>query len=447
MNNNEIVNIKGLCNINLRRYRNFFLGALIFVLAVFLFNLILISLNAFVPSDGLKYQLVSTYGTIALPLSILFTLTTTFQYKKNYVEDEIFPQNNSSRLLSNIIINFIFLFTFLLIGIILYLFTLLILSIMNKYTGNLIFAYDKSWLFLFTGFIVNFLYGSMIAAVIILIGVLDRRFNILFRIGASVTAILILIFSSFGVTILKYIESFYRNEAYVSLFILKASLTTIFLLLLSLFISKHTPTLEAPMKKYKKPLMVSLVVLLVVFSITMFSLLLRKTVDYYKTGYLKEVTDFFLKDGFDSLNHYDELNIDISTINKEEPLRIFKGENILSNHFDFTHTYAPSLVKNKDTLLIKYALPENYINGVDTFKLLNAKLTYTLEGNDLTIDYEYDKNKVVLLVSPYDNMASFKLFSDKAYCNPIKGGMSSTGSTTVEIFNGKGVEIIENSIK
>lgn len=446
MNNNEITNIKGLCNINLKRYRNFYLGALIFILVVFFFNLILISLNAFVPSGELKSQLVSTYGTIAIPLSTLFTITTTFQYKKNYIADEIFPQNNNSRLISNIIINYVFLITMLIVGVILYLLTLLILNIMNKYTGNLILAYDKSWFFLFTGFIVNFFYGSMISAVIVLIGTLDRRFNLIFRIGASIAAIVVLIFSNFGVTILKYVENFYKNEGYVSLFLIKAFLTVIFLLLLSLFINKHTTTLEAPMKKYKKPLMISLVVLLVLFSITMGSLIFRKTVDYYRTGYLQDMTNFFLKDGFDALEEYEELNIDISTINKEEPLRIFKGENLLSNHFDFTHTYAPSLVKNKDTLLVKYTLPENYINGVDTLKFLNAKLTYTLKGNDLTIDYVYDKNKIVILLSPFDNMAAFRLFSDKAYCNPFKGGMSSTGSTTVKIFNGEGMDIVENSI-
>ncbi len=387
------------------------------------------------------FQLNTYSQSMLIPLMIFIGFLL-FYYKKFNTEHEVFPQTNKSRFLSFLLYNYGLFLKVSVISLLLYLIQYGIISIIAKFNGNVLFAYDFSMTFVLWGFIVNLIYGFLAISLLIFIGVLDRKFGLIFRFIFGGIALLFLI-SANGNSMSEYIikfVGFWTKEPSLILFTIKSVALWVIVSWLSWIINSNTVYYKSQSQRFPKWIAAT-VGLLSIFTIATATLFINNSntniTSHQEISVSEEKYDL-LRDG------YTQIPLDCSTLNQGDVITIvtdFSPKNesmtVWTNTIDDFKLDAVDV----EGLHISYKLPENVVNDVNLNSLSNPEITAKLEGTTLYINYSSDKNQKLLFLAPYSFMDQFEAYKDKNLYNSKLGIYRSSGWGDIRVISEKGIRV------
>ncbi|MEG2017281.1 MAG: hypothetical protein RR844_03660 [Clostridium sp.] len=397
-------------------------------------------------NDQITYFSLNTYSQYALFMSLAFFVGTAFMYRTLNKEHEVLPQTNKSRFLSIALFMYSLLLKLSVFALVLYFIQYGFISIVAGFTGNVHFAYDFSLSFVISGFIVNFIYGSLLLALVLLIGALDRKWSLYFR--ASFLAIIpILLFNNLflGKGLMEFI-SFWTKESSVIVFVVKAAGLWIVLSGLAWLINANTVYFKNANAKFSKA---SIAVICCIIALMVMAPMFLFGGFTYHTGYNQEVS-VTENERLDYSSRFITLPLDGSHLKKGDTIKVVTNCNFEDNMMCIIDLNADQtddeinfygFEGKVDGLEISYDLPENMHNEININAFINPKITASLEGTTLYLNYEYDKNQKVLYLSPYGLMGQFEAFKDKNYFKDFIGTSGGSNYGNVYILPEDGIKI------
>ena len=418
---------------------------ILFTIPIFLFiiDLLGVCTQVFNFNDQITYFSLNTYSQLIFFFTLLTIIASSFEYKKFNNEHEVLPQTNKSRFFSYALYNYSLFIKVSVLALVVYLAQYGIISTIASFTENIHFAYDFSLTFVISGFVVNFIYGSLLIALILLIGALDRKWPLYFR--ASFLALIpILLFNNLflGKSLMEFI-SFWTKEPSVIVFVLKSVGLWAILSGLAWTVNANTIYFKNYNDKLSKAsitvicFIIALMVVAPMFLLGGFS---------YHTGYSEQlsVTE---NEALDYSSKYITLPLDTSHLKKGDIIKVVT--NFKDNKMEIIDLKAddygdPSFYGFNDKvegLQINYKLAEEMHNEINITTFINPKVTASLDGTTLNINYEYDKNQKLLYLSPYGLMGQFDAFKDKNYFKDFIGTSGGNYYGAVYLLSEDGINI------
>jgi hypothetical protein len=399
----------------------------------FLSLLFLLSLTGFITNVFTFHSTVTSYnGTVyanwAFFLMLCACIYHTSLYREFNVRHQVFPQTDKSRYIAYILFCYLSYIKILLFSIALYLLQCGSGLLLDFIKGNVEFAYEFSIFFLFTGFIVQLLYGFILISIILLIGVFDRKFKWWFRILFTGLILIIWLTRDSG-WFMKGI-GFLTKETSLLLFILKA-----FILLLLMIGSSYM--LNSITKFYKPEKNFSQVhVVFAVFLVVICFLFLN-----IGNTALEQSAHNSITNDIDDAKEEELLRIDVSNVAKGSTLQL---NFINTNKVNYGLNYHESFTNfTEDQLQIEFIPVRNIINQIDMTSFTQPKIEAELVNNTLTIRVSSKENIKVYVNYPYSLMQNFDCFEGHRYYKQNFGYSSSTsGSGMVSIYLPKGKQLI-----
>jgi len=433
MDKRQLRNTLGLYKIRSKEHKKSFLILCGILLLLFMVDMVNTLTEVFSYSKDATTYNMQTYTQAAFYISIILCVGILFWYKTYNHQHEVFPQNNKTRFLSYVMFNYTSLLKLSLFSIFLYLAQYGLFSIIRTFNPNIHFVYPINFSFLISGFVVNFLYGSIIIALTILFGTLDRKFNLYFRISAIGLIIVGFLNDRAGFKYIIDLSKFWTKEPSFFLFMIKALGILIVILVLSWVINSHTVYYKSSAKVSSKfnVIAISIIVL------NCFTLLFTTNSNVTEEGttvspYYKEANDF-------ETSH--EIEIDLSTIQPDVPLVVIKNFDSDEENFSLSHNSDEAIGKVYENLIIEYKLPANEKDFVNLNNYKNPVLTTRLDGNKLYINYSYDENQKVLFLSSYGFMSQFDSFKGKGLHKEYTGSMVGTRGGYIDVIYPKGLKV------
>lgn len=445
MDRRELKNALTLYKIKSKEFR--LARLILFTIPIFLFivDLMGVCTQVFNYNDQITYLSLSTYSQLIYFFTLLTIIASAFEYKKFNREHEVLPQTNKSRFLSYILYDYSLFLKVSILSLVLYLTQYGIISAIGGFTGNVHFAYDFSLSFVIWGFIVNFIYGCLTISLIMLIGALDRKWSLFFRLSLLVIIPLLLFNSLFlGKSVMKII-SFWTKEPSLIIFTIKAITLWIVLSGLAWIINANTVYFKNSNAKYSKT---SIAVICCVIALMIVAPMFLFGGFTYHTDYNQEISTSE-NEALDYSSKYINLPVDASHLKKGDTIKVVTNcrfeDNKISivdiNADDYGDVSFYGFDSKVEGLEISYDLPEQMHNEINITKFINPKVTASLEGTTLYLNYEYDKNQKVLYLSPYGFMGQFKAFKDKNYFKDFIGTSGGNYYGNVYLLAENGIEI------
>lgn len=389
---------------------------------------------------------LNTYSKTALFPLALFIGFLALNYKSFNQEHQVLPQTNKSRFFSYALYNYSLFLKVSMISIGLYLLQYGIISIMAKFSGNIHLAYDFSWSFVIWGLLVNLIYGFLAISLLIFIGVLDRKFGLIFKIifGLSVLLLFISINGNLVGRYIVKIIGFWTKESSLILFTAKALGLWLAITGISWSLNSRTVYYKSENHRFPKWVVTALGAF-VIFTFTSTFLIMGSFTGSSSSH--KEISvsteEYNILQG-----GYTLIPLDCSSLNTGDLIKIvpdFTPENedmtIWTNTVD---DFEMGSINSEaiEGLHISYKFPKYSLNNVDLNSFTKGKITATLEGTTLYLHYSYDENQKVLLISPYSFMDQFQAFKNKNLFNPALGTYRSNGWGDIRIISESGIKVM-----
>ncbi|MEG0308790.1 MAG: hypothetical protein RR636_12660 [Clostridium sp.] len=445
MDKRQLKNALGLYKIRSKEHNKSLLIACGILLFLFCADMINGLIEVFTFSEDVTASLFQTYSQLSWIVLISITSGSLFWYKTFNSQHEMFPQDNKTRFLSYVMFNYSYLLKLLVLSLSLYLFQYGLFSIIGTFNPNIHFAYPINLDFLISAFIVNFLYGSLFIALIILLGTLDRKFNLYFKITAI--CIFLLGFIKNGSIFMYIVEfsKFLTAESSLLLFILKAIVLLVVILGLSWIINNSTIYYRRNTKSSRTLTVIATSLLLIVF--VSFSVLIPAykydsdvTVIEESENKVLDESNFF--HDFAGIEDFGAIKVDLSNLKPGDTIEVINTHNSNNNSLPIADIRFASNEVVNNQLYVNYSIPSNKKNWVNLNDYKNPVVTASLDGNKLYINYSYNENQKVLFLSAYGFMSQFHIFKDKGLFKEHIGSMSGSGSGSINIVYPIGFKVI-----
>jgi len=398
---------------------------------IFLANLVpvLISILRNDPFGLVPYNFQDSSISILFGLCIgLLVLALTYRQSNDYYS--VFPQTNNSRFVSSLLLNYIVCIFFGVIALVLYLLEYGSLRLLSLWKDGVYFALDFDIGFLIIGLFTFLMYSFIMAATLGLIGAILRKWK-LYAAAVFVAIAIFLIVNVVWVSayMIKAL-SFLTVEPSIPVFFAKALVIWIVLTALSLVINRYT----VYYKSGRKPSSTTLAVMLsigIAIGVIVPSIFLVSNVSVTSSPHISSSGQIEEDDDYTG---FEELSIDVSHLPKGSKITLESETVILPTQqesyapYPMSVSYTDALDSLQgDTLIIRYQFPSYCIDGFELFDYANPKLTATLDGTSLHLDYQFDSGTVIIL--PIWGMAGqFERFKDTALLSESPWGYSSGSS-------------------
>ncbi len=372
------------------------------------------------------------FTTNITALLYIATVVIVFFYYLYHQNLKIFPTTNMSKLISYNLLFLIVMTSAIFMYVIYYIVSYVAMMIFESINENVIMVLDFDIGYAMCGLLVNLVNVSIIFAFFYIILGIGRKFGV-YGIVALCFGVLILIVNlDFSIKVIGSAFIYYYSESDLATFFIRGIAILIILNIIAYAI--HYSTKEYKFIKDVKAKMIKLVVVLIV--ITLSSVLFIDfgfgNIDYnFPETSVKELAVEF-----------DEINIDVSHLEKNSKIDVVLSENIITENADVEESkfkmifeYGEEIEVLNDTLSLKYKYPTNIEDTIDIMEYVNPKLTAKLIENTLYIDYTYDKDIVLLAVPAFDTYFKFDVFKDKNVYfdqNSYENSIQSVGRIIVE---------------
>lgn len=423
---------------------------LAFPLLFFVADLIGVLTKFFKYNDQISYSSLNTYSQWCFFYVLGWAVVMIYNYKKSNKANEVLPQTNKGRFLAYSISNYTFYIKISILCLVLYLIQYGVITLLGNSASNIHLAYAFSVNFLIWGFVVNLIYGFLAISLIILLGALDRKFGLYFRIIICIVLFITVINEQFLLKSSLNLINFLTREPSLTLFCIKGVALWIIISLLSWFINSNTVYYSTPSTRFSKKI-IALTGFVTIFVITA-NFFTMNFISFSKV--INEEIYLAQKQMKSSIEVNVNIPLDTTHLNPGDTIKIVTNCDFQQNHlfinpinpedYRFTNTEITSVLfdnKKVNGLSLVYTLPIIIINNINTVPFTNPKLTAKLKETTLYLNYEYDKNQKLFYLSPYSFMKQFDTFKGKNYFKRIGGTVGQNGGGDIYIVADKDIKI------
>lgn len=440
MDKRQLKNINNLYRIRSKEHKKALWIVYILLASFFAIDFIATLMDIFTYSKDVTTYSLQTYTNNGLFLAISISIGTLLWYKTFNNQHQAFPQDNKTRFLSYALFNYITLLKVSVLSLFLYLIQYNIWALIGNLNSNISFAYPINLAFLISGFIVNLLYGSMLIALTLLINVLSKKFHIYFYITLIVFVVAAFFNNGALLNTFGKLLSFWTKEPSLGMFIVKCTITLSILLVFSAVINNTIVYYKAETKNATGSRFIicgfALFCIIIVISLNVFT-------HNYSSNSTSEI-------GFDSIDFVNdspfkgfeekEMEVALSNLNNALPIEIVPLFNEAEENIFITRSSDSSIDEIYENIIVKYHLPYNEVNYINLNDFKNPIVTAKLEDNKLYINYTYNENQKVILLSSYVTMSQFDCFKGKNLFKANVGYMTCNGDGRIEIIYPKGTK-------
>lgn len=404
---------------------------------IYLAIMAFLMLSNLIPSIFLLYKDNNTTFFIKIQEFSLFlffgliigyiTINLLYRIQNDYYS--IYPQTNSVRFLSSILVSFLTTVVVALTSLGIYIIDSIILRIISLFNKNIAFALNFDIGFVIVGFFTFTIYSLLLLSFFTLLGAIIRKFGI-YAIIVLITLVATLIINIvWSLHIIQRLLGFIVYEQNIVLFFIKGIITIMLLLLLSFLFNHFTVYYKST--KITKNIVYIIILICLVFTVG-FSILIGAR-SMVTTSY-GHVTNNALID-----SPFKTIEIDISHLEKNSTINVITNKNIripgeISYNQNDLYLDTPEPIKvTGNTLIVTYSFPKNIENNIDISKFTKPHISASMKGNTLYLDYEYIDH-LKLIVQPIWGIANqFKIYRDKNVTTPFWSSSSSSGSGSLTI--------------
>ncbi|MEG2935566.1 MAG: hypothetical protein RR844_03650 [Clostridium sp.] len=410
-------------------------------LPVFLFTLDLIGVitRIFTTSNAPTIFELRTYSLFGLFSAIVIAMALLCEYKKHINQHEIFPQSNKNRFLSYVLYNYVLLLKLSLISLVLYLTQYGIISLISNFVSGVQFVYSFSLSFILWGCLVNLLYGFLAVATIIFLGVLDKKYGVLFRfIIIAFVASLFFNNGFLGNYFANFLGYWTKGPTLIS-FSLKSICAWLVLSSLTFIINSHTVYYKTQNSRLSAKTISAIGIITVAAIIIPILLIGNSTV----ITTLDNHTNLAVKDMFKPSERYKTIPLSTTHLKSGDTIDVITNCNFENENL-YLSSYNASDVRLENEvyyLKISYTLPVNVRGTFNLFNYIEPKITATLEDKTLYLNYEYKKNQKLIVLTPYRFMSQFENFKNQTEFKGLSGYSETNIGGRIEILVDDGVNV------
>ncbi|KAB3529074.1 hypothetical protein [Alkaliphilus serpentinus] len=195
--------------------RPFFILAFLLLLNIILtFSVVFNRMDSVQTIDGLNFSY------LIFLVGVIMSLYMTVSYTTNNHFYSVYPQNNTSRFLSSQLINYFYLLLLSIASLVIYFLQHGIYGILANMKDNLVIVYGFDIEYTLVGFLVYFMYLSLITSVITFIAVILRRFKI-YGFIILTTALSFFVYNDYAKSFLIEVVKLITHENKILFFFLK----------------------------------------------------------------------------------------------------------------------------------------------------------------------------------------------------------------------------------
>ncbi len=385
--------------------------------------------------SDVKLISVNAYSSAGFALMLLACIYYTFQYSEYHASYLVYPQSSFTRFFSYEAYCYLTHITIQLLALGLYLLQYLLCYVLNRYHGNIRFAYPINIPFIITGFFITLLYGFLLISFIELISVIVRKFRWIALLFYIVS--LVILWVAGGPESLIGIISFYMKESSIPIFLLKVIITWMLFEILLHWINIHTNKFKVITFIYKN-IIIAAIILLSFLGSVIASLNSFRVVNHTESNsYSRDYT-------MDYINSSDAMgppacSLDVSRLPVNTVVKLEFNEEMMS---DYIKLSGDSYYNDtNDRILIYFQPSKKMVNWIDINSFTNPKLEASLKDNHLTLRIVQDENRKVISLYPYSAILQFKVFQDQVYAKASPGNMVGTNPGIIRITTPKGKNI------
>lgn len=440
MDKRQLKNINNLYKIRSKEYKKALWIIYILLASFFAIDLIATLMDIFTYSKDVTTYSLQTYTTNGLFLAISISIGTLLWYNSFNNQHQAFPQDNKTRFMSYALFNYITLLKVSVTSLLLYLIQYNIWALLGSLNSNISFAYPINLPFLISGFIVNLLYGSMLIALTLLINVLSKKFHIYFYI-TFIMFVVAAFFNNGALFIaIGNLFSFWTKEPSLGIFVVKCTITLGILLISTVVINNTIVYYKAETKNTTKSRFILCGIALFCFIIVISLSVFTYSYPYNSTSEMGSDSIDFVNDNPFKNFEEKEIEVALTNLNTDIPIEIVTQFNEDEENI-FTTRYSDSSIEEfYENIIVKYHLPCNEVDYINLNYFKNPIVTAKLEDNKLYINYTYDENQKVILLSSYGTMSQFDCFKGKTLFKGNPGHMTGSSDGSIEIIYPKGTK-------
>ena len=425
----EITNTNKLTKVKMKIFKKYMLKALLITIFLIAVNLI-ISIGSILENREYVMPInMQNFANTMFFAGVLVSLFITASYRSNNNLYSVFPQNNVSRFLSSQIINYSFIIFLAVASIVAYLIQYSIFSFFASTYDNVHLAYRFDLGYVLNGFIVFILYLSLAFSIISLGGVIFRKYRLY-----SFVAFMIMLFGvAYNDTLKAFmgqIISIIVKENSLILFYLKGTLAWLIIMVVSFAINKNTDynRSEKQFSKY-------VIALILITGLVSLGVISQVSTTEYSSDTRVTREEFVRPDG------QSDVEVDVSHLPPGSTINVknINGEN---ERYGDVHIVYDEISKAPDgKLIVTTSLPMHGINGINLIDYTNPHTSVALEDENLNIEYIYDKNVKVVIISPWLFMYQFDRYLGQGIFKEILGTSSQRGNGSIRVIAPENISI------
>jgi hypothetical protein len=374
--------------------------------------------------ETVSYQ---TYSVWAFVLVIISIILISANYREYNRKIQIYPQSNKSRFVSYVLFCYLTLFKVLLFSVFIYLIQYGIFKILTVIYENVELVYEFNIPFILAGFLVNSIYGLLILSLIILFGVLDRKYRILFRIAAVGVFLLVYISYLSRYYILNGFIRFFIGESSIILFTIKGTIILLILVALSLYINEKTKYYHIDKGFIFSKAIIGISIGFVMYFVISY---LSFSNTNMETS-IVEVKEPRISYGRSANKEY-RYQVDVSHLPDGTTITLNLSNNLENQYPLFYDNQAANFTKKQ--IEIDFDPRTKWIDWVDLNQFIEPELEVSLDGNNLNIDLVSKENVKIVFISPFSYMWQFDYFKGKQIFKENAGSMSGNGGGNISIY-------------
>ena len=350
-----------------------------------------------------------------------------FTYRKTNAKQSVFPQTNSSRLISSLLVMYYISLITIISVLIMYLLHYGTAVLMSSFTDNIHLELNTGVGFIASGFLASLAYTFLAIAIIELIAAILRKWTP--YAGIAFVALFSLAVVNFD-RVSEYalnVLAFLIREPSLVLFFLKAAGLWLVVTALTLVINYFTVYNKSQNMAVNKRITIACVAIAILLMIVVPGFMMFSVT----------VDDGWVLEEYDESVHElpvagaDEIRIDISHLPDGSSIKLGGTHTVVEDGFanvsaaiDYTSFVRDIVVLDidlldnlhGDTLVLQFNPPRSIVDGIDLFEYANPHITAHLDGNTLILDYYIDYDRTIVLIMPIWSLArQFDAFKDGGF--------------------------------
>jgi len=382
----------------------------------------------------------STTPFIFIPIGLIIS---GILYRKYNARLSVFPQSNTSRLVSSIIYNYYIVVVVYLVILCTYLLHYGLTLLISIFMDGIYFALNFDIGFVIAGFFVCLIYSLLILSVTDLISAIIRKWS--YYAIITLTSLFTLLMVNIQ-TVFEYLPrvlSFLIFESSLILFFIKAVGVWLAITALTLIVNYYTVYNKSQNQVLKKRIVIICTVIAVLIILVTPGIIMLSVNTGYENSPVIAYNEASTPADFNT-RPFEETRIDISHLRDTTGRINIEGENLIipemtNGYLQFRlGRYATvfgisNLTNlNHDTLIIQYHPPSLIINGIDTLEHANPRMDAYLEGDTLHLNYTFDDITTIIL-QIWSIVRQFDIFKDKGVYTPASPFWNYSESASAQI--------------